>query len=60
MLRLNIKTIPKTWFILFIIVIFLGTFFRITNIENKGSYSKMLENLGLLASVFDNFATAVV
>lgn len=35
MLRLNIKAIPKTWFILFIIIIFLGIFFRITNIENK-------------------------
>ncbi|MBA2747439.1 MAG: glycosyltransferase family 39 protein, partial [Tatlockia sp.] len=35
MLRLNIKTIPKTWFVLFIIIIFLGIFFRITNIENK-------------------------
>ncbi|PSB27336.1 glycosyltransferase family 39 protein [Chlorogloea sp. CCALA 695] len=35
MLRLNIKAIPKTWFLLFIIIIFLGIFFRITNIENK-------------------------
>lgn len=35
MLRLNIITIPRTWFIVFIIVIFLGIFFRVTNIENK-------------------------
>jgi uncharacterized membrane protein len=35
MLRLNIKAIPTTWFLLFIIVIFLGIYFRITNIETK-------------------------